>query len=59
MAQPLTEEERVELKALVRAPQGLLTRADLERLEELRCQDINANEDRIAESIEFPMDEGV
>lgn len=59
MVQPLTEEERAEMKALVRAPQGLLTRADRERLEGLRHQDIDANDDRIAESIEFPLDEGV
>lgn len=59
MVQPLTEEERAELKALAFAPQGLLTRAERERLEELRHQDIGASDDRIAESIEFPPDEGV
>lgn len=59
MFQPLTEEERAEMKALAYAPQGLLTRVDRERLEELRRQDIDANDDRIAESIEFPLDEGV
>lgn len=59
MVQSLTEEERAEMKALARAPQGLLTRAECERLEELRHQDIDANDDRIAESIEFPPDEGV
>lgn len=59
MVQPLDDGERAEMVELANFQQGLLSEALRERLEQLRRRDIDAQDDRIPESIEFPSDEGI
>ena len=58
MAQPLDEEERAEMLGLACSRQSLLPKAFLDRLGELQRRHVDAQDDRVAESIEFPPDEG-
>lgn len=59
VVQPLDDGERAEMVELASFQQGLLPEVLRGRLEELRHRDIDAQDDRIAESIEFPPDEGM